>query len=462
MLNPAGPWNVSDTPGINVGLGYVASAFRSRGWEVVYLDEIRKENRGSRLIQEASARGPFDAVGIYLLTMLLPYVETSLQNLREAFPYATMLAGGPHPSSVPELTLKALPLLDAVVEGEVEGTMPELDRFLRKEIPADEVPGLWAKDGKGGVIRGPARRFPALDTNPMPAWDLLEPDLYFSEPGTHFQRHDRSIATVFTRGCPHQCTYCNTHLITGRRLRTRPIPVVLEELRFLKERYGVREILVMDDGLTINRRFILDLCSAIKRERLDLAFCCPYGVRVDTLDDEVLEAMEEAGFYHLSVGIESGTQSRLDAVGKRLSLSVVRERVQAIKRRTKMILSAQFILGFPGETVEEARRTISLACELPLDRANFYAMLLLPGTRLRQDAVKAGIIGPEEFESRSAVRPGQCYASYPPWRLHELLVEAHLRFYTAPRRLRSLLRSIRTPHQLLRILRRVAIIITGR
>ena len=462
LVNPAGPVGMSDTPGMNVGLGYVASAFRDYGWEVRYADGVLEGADIEGFVRALSGSSPCDVVGLYVMTLFVPYVTELVERLRAVFPDAVFIAGGPHPSSAPELTLEAMPQLNAVLRGEVEGAFPELDAYLRGKGDPTSVPGLYTTVEGGAIVKGPSCRHPDLTDNPIPAWDLLRPDLYFSAPGTHLQSHGPAATTVFTRGCPHNCSFCNVHNISGRRVRARPIEKIIEELRLLREEYGVREIICMDDGLTIKRRFVLDLCEAIRRENLGLAFSCPYGVRLDTLDDEVLAALESAGFYHLSIGIEAGTQARLDKVDKKLRLDTILDRVPHIKKTTGLGLSGQFILGFPGETVREARETIALACRLPLDRANFFTLNPFPGTRLYEQCLEEGLIKRGEFEFRSAVVPGRSYAAYSSRRLHQLLIEAHLRFYSAPRRIASIAMSIRSPRQAYRLLKRVGIIFRGK
>ncbi len=461
LINSQGLREESDTPGVNIGMGYVAAAFRRDGWDVSYIDEIRSHLAPAEVAALAARLGPFDAIGLHVLTRFVPHVVLVLKEIRKLFPGTPMIIGGPFPSTMPEASLMKLPDVDAALEGEIEGAFPMLGVWLRGECLSADVPGLWARDGHGNVVRGRPRVFPSLDDVPIPAWDVVRPELYFDVPGSRFASGCRAIPTVFTRGCPYSCTYCSAHCITGRKLRCRPIPQLIDELRFLKKEYGAREVMCMDDGLTLNRSFILELCSAIREADLGLVFSAPYGVRLDSLDEGVLAAMEVAGFHMIAVGIEAGTQSRLDQIKKNLTIEVVRSKVKLVKERTRMTVTGFFILGYPGETLEEARATIRLACELPLDGAVFFSCILIPGTQLHEDAVSTGIVDSDCYESRSCLLPGLTYARYSQRRLHVLVVGAYLRFYLHPKRLFGLIHNIRSPGQFKQILRSVWTIIRG-
>ncbi len=460
LINAQGSKQPSGTAGMNIGMGYVAAAFRRFGWEVSYIDQGLRKCEAEDLIREAAALGPMDVIGVHVFTIFVPYVMELVQALRRAFPNVRLIAGGPFPSATPELAMRKFPELDALIEGEAEGAFPEFDRFLRDECPAADVPGLWARGADGAAVRGAPRRYPDLSEYPMPAWDLMQPQRYFAIPGAQLTAQ-RAIATVFTRGCPFHCAYCSAHAVTGRQVRTRPMDVILDELKMLRDVYGAQEIIAMDDGLTINRKFLLEFCRAVVREGLNLSFSAPNGVRLDSMDREVLDAMSAAGFYSLAVGIEAGTQSRLDKMRKQLTIQTIRDKVQLVKETAGMTLIGHFILGYPHETVEEARNTIRLARELPLDRANFFSLMLLPGTEIYEEAVAEGLIQAGEFESRSAFVPGRTFAAYSETKLHLLMVEAYVGFYLTRGRFAKLLRRIRDPQQFGLFLRLVWRIVRG-
>ena len=443
LINSQGPREASDTPGANIGMGYVAGAFQQHGWDVAYIDEILSHMTPREVADLALAQGPFDVIGLHVLTRFIPHVADVLKELRRHFPDTRILIGGPFPSTFPDLSLRMLAEVDAALEGEIEGAFPALGEYLQGKMPASDVPGLWTRGEGEEIVKGLPRLFPDLSNVPVPAWDVVHPDFYFDIPGSKFHAARRAVATIFTRGCPYYCTYCSAHCITGRKVRCRPIPQIIEELRFLKTRYGAGEIICMDDGLTVNRNFILEVCRAIRDADLDLVFSAPYGVRLDSLDEEVLAAMESAGFYMIAVGIEAGNQARLDRIRKHLTLETIRTKTQLVKRCTRMSVTGLLILGYPDETIQEARATIRLACELPLDRAIFFSCCLLPGTELYDEAVSKGLLRAQDFESRSVLVPGRTFAQYSTRRLHQLVIEAYLRFYLHPRRLISLMRNLK-------------------
>jgi len=435
----------------NVGLGYVASAFRQQGWDVVYLDGFLDQEFLCDLEAFSRDNGPFSAIGIYLITQFIDLVRPVLEQLRRLCPDVPYLAGGPYASAVPEETLREFKELDSVLVGEVEGAFPQLGDFLLGSCPGTEVPGVWTRDESGQLVRGPQSVLVTPDTNPIPAWDLLRLDRYAYKSATPMQRHGRSAPVILTRGCPYSCTNCSAHRVAGRKVRVRSVDNILEELRLLRDVYGAGEIQIMDDALTSRRRFVSNLCEEIARSDLDLKFAAPNGLRIDSLDSDLVRKMEAAGFYHISIGIESGSQDRLDSLGKRLKLETIRERVQLIKRTSNLILSGHFILGLPHETLDEARSTIAFASSLPLARANFYSFVALPGSKLHEEAVQEGIVDRLNRSARDFDTCGTIHARYSRRRLRLLLLEAYLRFYLTPSRLASLAAEIRSPSQLIKL-----------
>jgi len=446
LVNPPGVGSGASYTVPNVGLGYVASAFRAAGWEVRYLDGFVDGGLDGVL------RGCVDAhastvFGIYATTPFLDSVRRIAEHVRREHPGALLLAGGPHPSAVPAETLAAIPALDAVVVGEVEGAFPELGRFLSGRASAGEVPGLWTRDAGAGA----PRRQCDPDDNPIPAWELLRPRSYRYRSAARMQRHAVATSVVLTRGCPYRCAYCSAHAVAGSTVRTRSIDNILRELTMLRDRYGIDEIQVMDDALTADRAFALRLCTAIRDADLGLTFSTPNGVRLDTLDDELLAALEGAGFYRISVGIESGSQRRLDALGKGLTLERIRRDVGRIKRVSSLSLTGHFILGFPGETVEEAEQTIEFACELPLDLANFTDFLMLPGSELAARSRAPS----DDWVTDAASGGGSGWAAYSRRRQRALRLRAYARFYGRPRVLRQLVGGTSSLHHLLPLAPRI-------
>lgn len=437
-----------------LGIAYVASALVASGRaDVGIADGATLRSRQSVL--EAVAAFRPDVVGIYVDTLMIAdavAVATAAARLG-----AFVVMGGPHATVCPE-TLAACS--DAIVIGEGERAMVEIvERYRDRAL--HEVEGIWFRDGDGETVRTPSRKtFADLDSLPFPALDLLDMRSYLAR-WHYLDCVDvglRGTNLVTSRGCPFQCTYCQPclRLLFGSAVRHRSPENVVEELRQLRTRYGISSFFFHDDTLTIDKRRVLALCEAIRRADLDIAWGC--NSRVDTLDRETLLAMRGAGLRKLHVGAESGSQRILDDVyGKAIRVEQVRE-LTATASELGVHCLAFFILGAPGETREELRQTIDLACSLPIGEATFSILAPLPGSAIREriarDPLSELSDDPADYNyySRRAFRDPALSGTA--LKLRQL--EALLRFYLGPRRRRYLLSHLTSVSGLRKLRRKIA------
>lgn len=437
----------------HLGLGYLAAAVRRTGREVRILDCPRENIDEAGLLAAVDEWRP-DVVGLSAFSPDLPVLRRICRRLREGHPGLRLVVGGPHPSCLPEHCFEYLPELDFAFVGEAElGLVGLLDRLDAGGGDWAAVPGLaWRRDG--GVVVNPARFEPDLDTLGMPAWDLLRPGLSSTAPHGAFVRRLPVAPIITTRGCPFPCTFCAARNVSGRLLRSRSLEAIFEEIDHLVVRHGVRELHIEDDNFTFHKEFALGFCDGLLRRGLDLTWCCPNGVRLDTLDRELLELMKRSGCYSVSVGIESGSDRVLRDIRKRLDTEEIRRRLELV-RAAGIKTTGFFIIGFPGESEAEIRQTMRFARTLPLDRAQFSTFLPLPGTPYFDDYRREhplATIPWEQFFTTEVVEPP---AGLTRRRMLSLQRNAFLRFYLRPRILWGLLREVRDLHHLAHLARRV-------
>lgn len=384
------PFNRSDHIQPSLGLGYLATALRKRH-EVRILDCI-KEGMTIERFRAFLDGGVPDVVGIQCYTFDLPFVREALAAVKERRRDAVTVIGGPHPSALPAETMALFgDRLDFLFVGEAEeGFAALVERSAGQvAIALDEIPGLvWrAKDGS---VRVNARRVTdELDRLGLPAWDLIKPQTYpESQHGAFFQQFPIAPIMV-TRGCPFPCTFCAGGVVSGRKVRRRGIDAVLGELTLLRNDFGIREFHIIDDNFTMDTVYAKEFLRRLKKLDLGMSWAVPNGVRMDTLDTELLGLMRDTGLYLVSLGIESGSDDVLKRMKKGITTAVIREKVRMI-HDFGIDIAGFFILGFPGETVGTVRQTIRFAVELPLARANFFTYLPFPGSESYADLVKSG------------------------------------------------------------------------
>ncbi len=192
-----------------------------------------------------------------------------------------------------------------------------------------------------------------------------------------------------SRGCPYRCGFCSSQNMWTRKVRFFSINRVMQEIKYLKENYGVKNIIFMDDSFTINKKCVIDFCTALLDEHMDITWSCL--TRVNTIDDDIIRIMKTSGCTKVDIGIESGNQRVLDLIRKDITLDEVR-RAARVLHENNMFWSGFFMFGFPTETEQEVLDTLDFMKELRPDWANISVFTPYPGTPLFNLAQQKGMI----------------------------------------------------------------------
>lgn len=384
------PNNLCDHIQPSLGLGYLAQQIR-RNHDVTLFDCIKNCTPPEDIGLVVEALRPH-VVGVQCYTFDVPNVKRMLRVIKRCDPAITTVVGGAHVSADPIGACRAFGKdLDYGFNGEAElGFGPFLHALESKATSYAGIPGVIWPHGDQFVVN-PPQLAENLDDLGLPALDLLRPDTYpESQHGAFYNKFPIS-PILTTRGCPHACTFCSAPILSGRRLRHHSVEYLQRMIRILYAVYGIREIHIVDDNFTQDIDYAKSVLRMILDMRLDLSLALPNGIRMDRVDDELLEMMKAAGVYVVSVAVESGNDLVLKAMNKKTTVHKMRENVARI-RRHGLDVAAFFILGFPGETRETIRDTVRLSRELDLIRANFFTYLPLPGTASYRDLVDSGEI----------------------------------------------------------------------
>jgi magnesium-protoporphyrin IX monomethyl ester (oxidative) cyclase len=396
-----------------MGIAYLAAAAREAGYEVSCLDAVvhapyqetpisaqvsRFGLSYEQIMDRVRAFKP-EVVGLScIFSNQWPAVRELARRIKAEAPEIVVLAGGAHPSFLSELCLRDAPV-DYILRGESEHSLLDLLDRLKKGRPVAEVDGLVWRD-RGEIRANPKTAYiQDLDTIPFPAHDLLDPERYFKValPMGYSFLSPRAVPIVTSRGCPCACTFCSSAQLWGRRYRTRSAENVLREMDWLVERFGVRELKIQDDNLTINRERAKKIFTGMIERPWHLNWNTPNGIAVWTLDEELLQLMKRSGCFEITMAIESGSQEVLtDLIKKPLKLAQARE-VNRIAREQGITRAAYFIVGLPGETKDQIMRTVRFARELKMVWWAIFIYNPLPGSELFRESVERGYITEESF-----------------------------------------------------------------
>jgi anaerobic magnesium-protoporphyrin IX monomethyl ester cyclase len=448
----------------NIGLGYIAAGLRRHNHEVEILDcPPRKFNFKS--LENFLAENKYDMIGIQCYSFDLKTLRAHLEIIRKHLPSVFIVVGGAHPSALPKEMLNDYPEIDFVIVGEADESLAILDDNLEKidttrsstiliDNNLTSVPNLAYRKNDDIVIN-PIKFIEDLDKVSPPAWDLIKPSDYPVSPqGTFLKRYPYAPINV-TRGCPFKCTFCAGYLITGRKVRSRSIDNLMEEVHLLYNEYGVREFHIEDDNFSYNSRILVDFCHRVIDEKLDIAWSCVNGLRIESLNKEHLQLMEQAGCYSMALGIESANPRILEMMKKKITIDQVKEQVDLVKKSSKIQITGFFVLGYPTETKIEMFNTVRFAMGLNIDKANFGSLMLLPGTEITDYVLKSGELDKIEWEKMTEYEVFYAPKGISRRSMRAILTKAFFLFYFRHRIMFSFLKQLKTWHQFKAILIRI-------
>ena len=364
----------------SLGLAYLAAVAIEDGHEVAIFDMgLRPQKPLTDEVAEIVAWRP-DVLAFTAMTTSYRSIEEAAALLREQLNAPTII-GGPHATTLPELTLQN-PDLDFLVYGEGELVFRDWLRQVaegREDWAANR--GLWYKDDDGVVVNNGERELiPDLDALPFPARHLFELKSY-----TLAAPDGQPMVTVLTsRGCPYKCSFCFKGIV-GRTYRQRSPENIVAELRHIMQQYGVRNFYFMDDLFTINAKRLEAILDYFMAQAWDVRWQCL--ARVDRVNPELLRKMYRAGCRQVHFGIESGNPEILARTAKHIDLEQVRRAVEWAED-AGILTKGYFMLGLPGDTEETMQQTIDFAASLSLSEAMFSIATPMPGTGLWEELVR--------------------------------------------------------------------------
>lgn len=194
-----------------------------------------------------------------------------------------------------------------------------------------------------------------------------------------------SVLTSY--GCPFNCIYCNSGNL-GFKLRQ--IDNLLEELYFITDKLNIFKIFFRDMTFTADRKHLLSVCEEIKKYKL---YWNCYS-RIDTIDEEILSVMKDAGCYLIQFGIESGDEEILMKYKPDAKLNEIKKNILLCKKN-EIDAIGHFIIGFPEDTKKTITQTLNFALSLPLDGVSLNIATPRYGSKFRERCINDKLITSE-------------------------------------------------------------------
>lgn len=312
--------------------------------------------------------------------------------VRRERPGSTVIMGGAHATfRYKELLAEGSPV-DIVVLGEGEATLQEIAGLVAAGQDWKSARGIAFRHCGKVVVND--LRPPLLDL------DLLPIASRYLEDSIGVDRELQSEFILTARGCPSACYFCSSPGFWKRKIRFRSPANIYNEIRYIRDKYGLIYYSLRDDTFTADRNRTIEFCRLLIEGGAHLLWNCQS--RVNAIDEEMLTWMKRAGCECVQLGVESGSPEILKRLGKSITPGQV-ERAASLIRKLGINLSVYLISNVPGETEADIKQTVELIRRIRPDDGYVSPLAYYPGTKLFEDAVAKGLVDKDVFEENPDV-----------------------------------------------------------
>ncbi len=399
-------------------LAYAAAILERSSFPVTVTDAVAKNLPVEKVLSFVRDERP-DLVVYETTTPTLRRDLSLAGQIKAVHPKAEIALCGPHATTFPREVLREEPSVDYVLLYEYENTLHDL---VVKKAGGEDLASLagiaYRRDGDV-VLQPRYQPIDPLDQLPFPARHLFPdaggPDPYVYWDG--FCQHRPAVQMHASRGCPFRCDFCLWVQVMYRdgKYRTFSPGRVVDEMEEAVNRFGAKEIYFDDDDFTINKKHVLGICSEIRRRGLHVPWSCMGDAVVP--DEEMIDAMADAGCVGMKFGVESAAPRILERLGKPVDLDRVRQVARWCSRRN-IKTHATITFGLWDEDRETMEMNLAFVKDLDVDSVQFSITSPFPGTRYFREMEEAGRLKSRNWEdydgSRSAV------VAFPHLRLEEI------------------------------------------
>ncbi|MBN1385156.1 MAG: cobalamin-dependent protein [Elusimicrobia bacterium] len=400
-----------------INIAILASQLIRQGFEVSILDCEAEEFSADDFIRRIKTINP-KVIGFSCVTPHIGFSNYMAGLIKRFNPEIVTITGGPHPSVLPEGTLKEFRNFDIAVIGEGDITLPELCKRIEAESEYKDIPGIAYRENGRIVVKKPDELVRDLDSIGYPARRLLPLDKYKSidrykgtaSPG--IIRPGINATQIFvSRGCFSECIFCSCKSVFGAdelkpKIRIRSLNNISGEVKECVEKYGFNHFSIEDEMFPADRELLKGVCGIFKK--FSVTWNC--NARVDILKREDFKMMSDSGCLKIEFGVESGSPRILSLLKKNISLEQIENsfrwaKESGIKRTAYLMLGSH-----PSEDKRDIVLTKQLVKRIEPDIITYTLAVPFPGTELH------GILKQRGFLEKNKWENFQFYNTLPVWR----------------------------------------------
>lgn len=430
FIKPHARWGFPQVIDIPLAFLYLSAYLKKHLKENIAIEviDLRLKKRPGKALAAELQRVQPDLVGISLLAQDKSFPADWCKFIMDHCPNSRIIIGGPGATYDYDDVLRKNKEIVCAVVGEGERVLLNLVKAFIKEDGLSTVKGIAYLKEEQIVLNDTEDFIEDLDALPLPDYDLLNLNDYMS----FFQLNSnvilaekRHMPVMSSRGCPYGCLYC--HDIFGKKTRKKSPAVFFSEIKILYEKYNIREFHIIDDIFNVDRQRMHAILDLIIKSDMDIKLSFPNGLRADLLTREDVQLLKKAGTYKMVVAIETVSPRLQKIINKNLNIERAFRSIDYAKE-AGMLTQGYFMLGFPGETVEEIKATINYALNSDLDMASFLSVVPYKNTGL-PDLVREVYPDFYDFKQVSYWEHGTYYQQATGYPLKRTLTIASLRFY---------------------------------
>lgn len=375
-----------------LGICYLSSVLKKENYEVQLIDQAAKKLNFHQIVNWIKNQDP-DILGFSTLTASGSGISAALTSIeiKKWNPNIKIVFGNRHTNHNDYRILTKYPEIDYCVRNEGEFTFLELVKALERKESLKDVKGLTYRDN-GKIRRNEDRPLiKDLDAIPFPDRKALNMEYTGSFGGLEFAPKGFT-SMVSSRGCPYQCAFCYGKRNVG--FRTRSVENIMKEILLL-ESEGYKYINFVDDNFTVSKKKVIKLSRLMQKHKVDIDWICEG--RVNQVSDDMLKEMKRAKCRIVFYGIESANQRILDYYRKNITPDQSVAAVRKTRKAKIPYILGSFIVGAPGETLQEIYNTLKFAQKLDIDFPVYNLLGTMPGTDIWDELVEKKILDENKY-----------------------------------------------------------------
>lgn len=366
-----------------LGLAYLHSATETAGNEVqtLFLNNRADQDCFNEIKETLNSFMP-DVVGFQMLTQNRVSTYRMIEYFNEKHPHVKIIIGGMHATLMYKQLVEKYPYV-IIILGEGEITLPELIDEIFKPLPnLNLIDGIAFFSNRSVIKTNPRKLIENLDNVPFPKHEIF------------FNRKRTAGSIMTTRGCPFNCSFCCLDSISRRKVRSRSVFNVIEEIEWMINKFPqMNNIWIHDDTFFANNDRVIEFCDEIIKRKIKIKFIC--NGRIKPVKKEMVEKLEKANFSRVLFGLESGDNGILQKCHKGIKQEDVIETYKLFEK-TKIKLFSHLIIGLPGENLQTVKETAKLIKKLQkikyVPNYSAYILTIFPGTEIYEIAKRAHLL----------------------------------------------------------------------